>query len=89
MNFSEWKQDFFNPNSKYLTLRVLIIAWKVIVISVSFLNIACNSILFFDMYLTLKNPFYPRKKRVLYYYIFLTVVLLASLTNIIYSIYSN
>lgn len=50
------------------------------------MHLAANSIIFIDLYLTLKNPFYPREKRVFSYKIFLLVVFLFSGTNILYSI---
>ena len=52
----------------------------------TYMHLAANSIIFMDLYLTLKNPFYPREKRVAKYNIFLMVVFLFSAINIIYSI---
>jgi len=52
----------------------------------TYMHLAANSIIFIDLYLTLKNPFYPREKRVSRYNLFLLVVFIFSAINIIYSI---
>ena len=53
------------------------------------MHLAANSIIFIDLYLTLKNPFYPREKRVSKYNAFLLVVFVFSAINIIVSIIAD
>jgi hypothetical protein len=39
-----------------------------------FLAVLTNTFLIIDLYLTLRNPFYPRVKRLKYFYILLTIL---------------
>ena len=48
----------------------------------TYLQISCNSLIFLDLYFTLRNPFYPRAKRVSVYYIFLAFVVVFTILNI-------
>ena len=48
--------------------------------------VTLNCILFIDLYLTLSNPFYPRKKRVIYYYLFTFVVVVLIFYTTTYSL---
>ena len=43
-----------------------------------------NCLINIDLYLTLKNPFYPREKRVLKYYIILIATLVYSVVSEVY-----
>ena len=51
--------------------------------------ITLNSVLFIDLYLTLRNPFFPRKNRVIFYYLFTFVMMLITLGICYYSNYWN
>ena len=51
--------------------------------SLMFTFLAAYSVVFIDLYLTLKNPFYPRGKRVIWYKIYLILCFLVGLTMII------
>ena len=48
--------------------------------------LAADGLILVDLYLTLKNPFYPREKRMLAYDIFLLLVFLTSCIISIYDI---
>ena len=41
-------------------MKIDIIIWKVVTILFNFVNVATNSFYFLDIFLTIKNPFYPR-----------------------------
>lgn len=69
--------------------RFFIISWKTIVIVSTYLYIVANSIVFVDLYLTLRNPFYPRKKRVIRYKIFLLLIMGITLGLQLWSILKN
>ena len=78
----------FTPETKYLIFKQFIISWKVMVITFTYLHLGANSVIFIDLYLTLKNPFYPRKKRVWKYRIFLLMILVFALINMLKSIFT-
>ena len=50
--------------------------WKLIIIGSTYLCLTANSIAFLDLYLSLKNPFYPRSKRQPMYLSMLAVIML-------------
>ena len=83
--YKSFELDFSSKES-YLFFRYQLITWKVLTIITTYMHLAANSIIFIDLYLTLKNPFYPREKRVAKYNIFILVVFIFSAINIIYSI---
>ena len=82
-------ENLFSSKESYLYYRYQLITWKVATIISTYMHLAANSIIFIDLYLTLKNPFYPREKRVSRYNIFLLVVFIFSAINILYSIISQ
>ena len=43
-------------------------------VSLIHINLSLNSMLFIDLYLTLRNPFKPRESRVKWYFIFTTLM---------------
>jgi hypothetical protein len=89
INYVRWKDEYFTPEESYAIFKQYIINWKVMVIVLTYLHLCANSILFIDLYLTLKNPFYPRHKRVIKYKIFLFTVFFCSMFNILWSIFRN
>ena len=88
-NYGKWKEEYFTPEDSYRIFVNYIISWKVKVITLTYLHLCSNSILFIDLFLTLKNPFYPRQKRVIKYKIFLFIVFIFSVSNIWISIRNN
>ena len=74
---------------RFRIFRFFIISWKTIVIVSTYLYIVANSIVFVDLYLTLRNPFYPRKKRVIRYKIFLLLIMGITLGLQLWSILKN
>ena len=84
-SYTFFENDFSSKDSYYY-YRYQLITWKVATIISTYMHLAANSIIFIDLYLTLKNPFYPREKRVSKYNIFLLVVFIFSAINILYSI---
>jgi hypothetical protein len=84
-SYASFENDFTSKSS-YLYFRFQLITWKDTTMISTYMHLAANSIIFMDLYLTLKNPFYPREKRVTKYNIFLMVVFFFSAINIIYSI---
>ena len=88
LNYSSWMAANFTPEIKYLIFKQFIISWKVMVITFTYLHLGANSVIFIDLYLTLRNPFYPRKKRVWKYRIFLLMILIFALINMLKSIFT-
>ena len=78
----------FTPELRYTIFKQFIISWKVMVITFTYLHLGANGVIFIDLYLTLRNPFYPRKKRVWKYRIFLLMVLAFSLIIMLDSIFT-
>ena len=70
---------------KYRMLEYLNKSYKLITIMATNGCFALNAVVFVDLYLTLNNPFYPRNKRVIYYYLFTFVVMMVVLVTTIYS----
>jgi hypothetical protein len=83
--YSEFMVQDLNPKLSYSAFKLQIFCHKVLVIASTYLQFAANSVILVDLYLTLKNPFYPRNKRVPVYNIFLLLVFIFILTNIIYA----
>ena len=48
-----------------------------------------NFLIYLDIYLMLRNPFYPKRKRSKYYYIILSIVSLANLIPLIDILFEN
>ena len=63
---------------------MLIDIWKPLVIVAQFLNMSLNTIVFIDLFLTMRNPFYPRKKRNPLYKIFAMFIMVLVATIIVY-----
>ena len=84
----EWSKFNFNPDYEdiFFSFKTLLIMWKTICISMTYMQLTANSIIFIDLYLTLKNPFYPRKKRMLAYNLILIVVMIISSSTLLLSI---
>lgn len=72
----------------YECLKKLILCWKVLFATLLQLNIVTNGLIYIDLYLTLKNPFYPRSRRAKKYYIIMLSVFLVS-SSISYYTYTN
>lgn len=80
-----WDVNTISQKMLYDTAVDYLIYWKVSFIVGTHLQLALNSIIFFDLWLTLRNPFYPRRKRNKYYNTFFLLVLTYSSTfTIIY-----
>ena len=67
------------------TVNLYIGFWKVLFYVGTLLQIGLNSMVYLDLWLTLRNPFYPRRKRNKYYNIailtiivYLTVILVTN-----------
>ena len=86
--YDTWMANHFNPEWKYKIFKQFIISWKVMVITLTYLHLGANSIIFIDLYLTLRNPFYPRKKRVWKYRLFLSNIFVFCLFIMLQSIFS-
>ena len=72
----------------YGCLKKLIVSWKVLFATLLQLNIVTNGLIYIDLYLTLKNPFYPRSKRAIKYYFILLFVFLMS-SSVSYYTYTS
>lgn len=59
--------DTLSQESLYNTVVLYIGFWKVLFYVGTMLSIGLNSMIFIDLWLTLRNPFYPRRKRNKYY----------------------
>ena len=69
---------------KQESLTILLSSWKFITFTSMYVQITANSIIFYDLYLTLNNPFYPRYKRVKWYFFgffVLNFTIIASFSN--------
>ena len=53
------------------------ISWKVVSYISIYLNLAANSLIFIDLYLTIRNPFYARQRRAKWYTLFFLAILAA------------
>mmetsp|Transcript_20690 Transcript_20690/g.31680 ORF Transcript_20690/g.31680 Transcript_20690/m.31680 type:complete len:125 (+) Transcript_20690:633-1007(+) len=65
---------------------MLVRNWRTITILSIFIALGTMSIVFFDLYLTLKNPFYPREKRKPYYYTYMFILMVGSVIIVLESI---
>lgn len=68
--------------SRYLTFQSLFLSWKIMYYSTKFLVLIVNSVLFFDLYLVMTNPFSIRENRVKFYYLFILVSWLVALAYV-------
>jgi hypothetical protein len=73
---------------KYKIFETVYYSWKLLTTVSAYLTLAANSLVFIDLYLTIRNPFYPRKKRFQKYLIilgsmtlFFTTILFLSIKN--------
>jgi hypothetical protein len=73
----------------YESLRTLILCWKVMFAVVLQLNIVSNGLIYLDLYLCLRNPFYPRGSRTYKYYVILFLTLMMSSGTSIYTYSHN
>lgn len=55
-------------------LKFAIIVWKVFTILSQTMNIITNAIVIYDIYVVLRNPFYPRQKRCNQYALIITTI---------------
>ena len=65
---------FFDINDFYWYMFPLNLSWKLIHFSAIVIHIALNFLLQLDIYLTVKNPFFPRARRNNYYIGFLVLI---------------
>jgi len=68
---------------------MILFSWKITVIVSTYMAITANAIVFVDLYLSLTNPFFPRTKRMLSYYILMGLVTIWTITILINSISDN
>ena len=59
--------DTLNQKTLFRTLEAFILFWKGIYYMGTLIQITLNSMIFIDLWLALRNPFYPRRKRNKYY----------------------
>ena len=73
-------------------LRVLVLMMKNNIILTSIFGMAqyiANTLIFADLYLTLKNPFFPRENRKSKYFLIITLLMLYYSISIIIDIYED
>ena len=89
--WDSWWGDNLLPDyeDKFNWFRRLLISWKVTTILSTYLGIVVNSIIFIDLFLTLNNPFFPRKKRMIKYRLIVMTVVLAISVTLTYSIIND
>ena len=61
-------------DQKYRIFILLFAVWRSLIVTSTFLYMTGNSIIFIDLYLTLRHPFYPRGKRNKFYILALLLV---------------
>jgi EamA domain-containing membrane protein RarD len=73
-------------------LRVLVLMMKNNIILTSIFGMAqyiANTLIFADLYLTLKNPFYPRENRKYKYFLIITLLMLYYSVSITMDIFED
>jgi uncharacterized membrane protein len=60
-------RQFFNEEVHYDFYVAMIVLQRLSITVSVYLGMIMNSMIFIDLYLTLRNPFYPRKRRNFYY----------------------
>ena len=78
-----FETNIADQEMKYFVFRMLIRIWNTISVLSIFLSLIMSSVVFLDLYFTLKNPFYPREKRNPYFILF-TLILMGASTLIVY-----
>ena len=66
---------FDKHDNAFMAYYVSLTGWRIVIANSTYLCLAANSIAFFDLYLSLKNPFYPRSKREPLYFGLLVLVI--------------
>ena len=71
-----WAMDYkLDPLKRYNAFWKCIVGFKICVLGSTYLFLAANSLAFLDLYLSLKNPFYPRSKRQPFYFCSLAITM--------------
>lgn len=88
---SQWQNagDLSNYEEIYASLKLLLISWKVCFATLLIMNIVTNGLIYIDLYLTLKNPFYPRARRAKKYFMILFCVFISSISVAIFAYKNN
>lgn len=81
-----WLNQYATSKSLYNLMKIDIIIWKVVTILFNLVNVATNSFYFLDIFLTIKNPFYPRQKRCTVYTSLLALFFVTMLCWLLFSI---
>jgi hypothetical protein len=68
------KKFVSNPNSRYRVYIEVINSWTITKQSLMMLQVFINCLIFVDLYLTLRNPFFPRKRRMVFYYLSASII---------------
>ena len=75
-NFEEWIQVNTSTKMQFRASNVLLYDWSGLKVMFLNINIILNSLVFVDLFLTIRNPFYPRKRRMTtYLFVVLSVVI--------------
>lgn len=86
----EWLSITFwfheNYMIKYKIFETVYYSWKLLTTISAYMTLASNSLVFIDLYLTIRNPFYPRKKRFHRYMIILGSMTLFFSSLLLFSI---
>jgi hypothetical protein len=61
-------------------MRTLLASYKIIFATFLLMSIVTNGLMYIDLYLTLRNPFYPRSRRAKKYFFILFIMLVLSLS---------
>ncbi len=65
--------------------NILIYGWCVLKVLFLNINIILNSLVFIDLFLTIRNPFYPRKRRMTSYSFIVIAVIVSTIAWVIWS----
>ena len=68
------KKFISNPNSRYRVYIEVLNSWTITKQSLMMLQVFINCLIFVDLYLTLRNPFFPRKRRMFFYYLSASII---------------